>query len=268
LSQIRIGVPQYMSVRPLIYGLTRSPQPGMEIVYDDPALLADALERGALDVALIPSIEYLRGVGAETVEGPALVAKTAGRGILLLAQTPIPEMRRVAVHEFCRTPVLVARVVLDRLYGVTPDLLVEKNFNGDWRENYDAILVSGDAALDVDGRPVPDGCEVHSLADMWSRIVPHPLVLGLWAYNDKDLTATYSKWLVTSRNLGIQNLCRLADGIAATSHYPSEQLYEYFSQSWSYQLDEEGAAGLRALEELAVEYDLLRRGRLERIVTA
>jgi predicted solute-binding protein len=267
LSQIRIGVPQYISVRPLIYGLMRSSHDGVEIVYDEPGVLSDALDRGALDVALVPAIEYLRGVGAEVLDGPALVAKTAGRGILLVAQKPVSEIRTIAVHEYCRTPIAVARIVLDKLHHITPDLLVDKNFNGNWRERYDAILASGDAALDLAGRPAADGCEVHSVAEMWDRVVPHPLVLGLWVYKNRELTATYSKWLVTSRNLGLQNLSRLADGIAATSHYNSELLYDYFSQSWSYQLDGEGWAGLRSLEELALEYDLLRRGRLERVFT-
>jgi predicted solute-binding protein len=254
-------------VRPLTYGLILSPQPGVEIVYDEPGQLAEALDRWTLDAALVPAIEYLRGVGRAMVDGPALVARSAGPSVMIVSQKPVADIRRIAVNEFCRTPVVVARVVLHRLHGITPDLLVEKDFNGSWREKYDAILLGGDAALDYAVRPVPEGCEIFNLAEMWETLTKHALPLGVWAYTNRDMRATYSKWLMTSRNLGMQNLSRLADGIAATTHYDSAALYDYFTHSWSYQLDEDAVAGLYALEELALEYDLLRRGRLERVFT-
>jgi predicted solute-binding protein len=96
---------------------------------------------------------------------------------------------------------------------------------------------------------------------MWSLVTTAPLVVGVWAYNEEDLEARLSKLLATSRNLGLQNLSRLADGIAATSHYGSERLYDYFASHWAYHLGEEGREGLRVLEELATEYDLVRGGR-------
>ena len=154
------------------------------------------------------------------------------------------------------------RIVLDRVHNVTPDLLVEKNFTGDWRERYDAILLSGDSALDHISRPVPAGLETHNVTDLWGQVTPHPLVLGLWVHANKELEATFSKWLMTSRNLGLQNLSRLADGIAATTQYESEQLYDYFANSWSYNLDKDGMTALCALEEMAVEYDLVREPRM------
>jgi len=267
LSHIRIGVPQSISVRPLTYGLILSPQPGVEIIYDQPGSLADALDRWSLDAALIPSIEYLRGVGRAIVDGPALIARPAGKGLAIVSQKPLGQVERIAVHEFCRTPIVVARAVLHKLHGITPDMLVEKNFNGAWREKYDAILVGEDDALDYTLRPAPEGCEVHDLVDMWETVTKHPLPLGVWAYTNKEMRATFSKWLMTSRNLGLQNLSRLADGIASTTHYESTALYDYFTHSWSYQLDEDSVAGLYALEELALEYDLLQRGRLERAYT-
>jgi predicted solute-binding protein len=122
--------------------------------------------------------------------------------------------------------------------------------------------LSGDSALDHLSRPAPEGLETHNITDMWGQVTPHPLVLGLWVYTSKELEATFAKWLITSRNLGLQNLSRLADGIAATVHYESGQLYDYFANSWSYNLDKDGMAALCVLEELAVEYDLVREGRL------
>jgi hypothetical protein len=70
---------------------------------------------------------------------------------------------------------------------------------------------------------------------------------------------------VTSRNLGVQNLSRLADGIAQTTQFDREHLYGYLSQCWSYNMGQEELDGLRALEEFALQYDVLREARLERV---
>lgn len=251
-----------MSARPLIYGLIRSPQPGVEMIYDETASLAERLRRGELEAALIPSIEFLRGAGQTLVEGPALVARPGGRATLLITQRPIETAERIAVNEFCRSPIVAVRVVLDRLWGVRPDLLVEKNLNDDWRERYDAVLLNGDAALDFVNRGTPPDLEAFSVGQMWLRVTGHPLVQGVWVYSEPELETRLSSWLITSRNLGLQNLSRLADGIAATSHYGSEVLYDYFANSWSYNLGPDEMEGLRALEELALEYDLIRQSRL------
>lgn len=262
MSRIRVGVPQSISVRPLIYGLIRTPQAGVEMYYDEPGVLAEAVERGDLDAALVPAIEYLRGVGGTRIDGPALVARPEGHGVLLVARVPVDQVERVAVHEFCRTPVAAARVVLDRLHGIRPDLLVDKQFNADWGERYDAILITGDAALDFTVTGHRAELEVHNIVEMWTQLTGHTLPLGLWVSRSPEVEATFARWLITSRNLGIQNLSRLADGIAATSQYDGETLYNYFTHSWSYALDDDAFAGLGALEELALEYDLVRAGRL------
>ena len=57
--RIRIGAVTYLNVRPLTFTLAEL-APDAEIVVDLPSRLADGLADGRLDVALIPSIEYLR----------------------------------------------------------------------------------------------------------------------------------------------------------------------------------------------------------------
>ena len=62
----RIGAVSYLNTKPLIYGLGEH-LPGAELVLDLPSRLADRLAAGELDVALIPSVEFLRGRGLAIV---------------------------------------------------------------------------------------------------------------------------------------------------------------------------------------------------------
>jgi chorismate dehydratase len=242
----------------------RNTSASTQIIYGESSALGEAVQRGRLDAALVPSIEYLRGTGARLVEGPAMVATAADGNILLVARAPVEEIKRVAVGEFCRTPVAILRVVLAGAHDVTPDFLVEKN-PAAWRENYDAVLLSGDAALRYCCSDPLAGDTRHNIAGLWHQLTGAPLVTGLWVYNDDALRTELGKTLTTSRNLGMQNLSHLADGIARTSQYESKFLYDYLNTCWAYDMRDAEIAGLRALEEQALRYDLLRHSRLESV---
>ena len=262
MGPIRLGIPQHICARPLVYGLMRNTTSRMQITYGESSMLGEALMRGRLDAALVPAIEYLRGAGEHFVEGPAMIATAADGNILLVSQTPVEEIHRVAVSEFCRTPIAILRVALADAHGVTPDFLVEKNLT-DWRENYDAALLSGDVALRYRSGDPLAGDTCHNIAGLWYTLTGAPLVTAMWVYNDPALRTDLSKALITSRNLGMQNLSHLADGIAQTSQFESTFLYEYLSTCWTYDMRSDQLAGLRKLEERALHYDLLRHARLE-----
>jgi predicted solute-binding protein len=266
LGPIRIGAPEFVSVRPLVYGLLREPAARVVFAYRPPAILAEMLERELLDAALIPSIEFLRGVGRHIIEGPALVAQPGRGSALLVTRKPLETLASVAVTESCRSPVAVLRVALAETHGVTPDFLVEKNPSA-WQERHDAVLLTGDTALSRLAQPEAEGETVHDVVDMWHAVTGKPLVLGTWAYNDPDLAEPLTALLVLSRNLGAQHLSRLADGIARTSAFSPEFLYDSLSRRWSYALGTEEMQGLRVLEELALKYDLLRSARLQPAVS-
>jgi chorismate dehydratase len=265
LNTIRVGVHDFVSARPLIYGLTRRQAPEVELVYQQPGLLAESLQRGQLAAALVPSIEYLRGVGNFYLDGPALIARPSTGSLLLLAKGPAESLRRVAVCEFCRSPVAIARIVLAEKFGATPDLCVHKNIHGDWREHFDGLLLTGDRGLDyLAERPDAD-TEVIDLAQLWDELTSVPLVMSMWVYNDKGLNGKITKIMVLSRNLGIRNLSRLSDGIARSSPHNGEMIYDYLTNCWDYQLGPEGLKGLRTLEDYAARYDLIRHGRISKV---
>lgn len=264
--KIRLGATYHLCARPLLFGMTRSPLKNVELLYDEPGTLADKLEKQEVDAALIPSIEYLRGVGSYFIKGPALVASTVAGGLLLVSRKPLEEIGRVAVDEFCRTPLAALRIVLDSLHHLLPDICVAKNADHNWREHYDAVLLSGDKALhylheDPEG---PD--EVYDIGQMWYRLTSTPLVDSLWAYNDESFEGQLEKILHTSRNLGISSLPVLSNGLASTSPYDPGFLRDHFSNRWSYQMGAVEMEGLKQLEEYARRYKLIRKRRLEESV--
>jgi len=55
-SPIRIGAVHYLNSRPLVYRLAERAS-WVQVIYDVPSRLAEALAEGTLDVALVPSLE-------------------------------------------------------------------------------------------------------------------------------------------------------------------------------------------------------------------
>jgi chorismate dehydratase len=264
--KVRIGAPYYLCARPLLFGLTRSPEKNVELQYHESGTLAEMLERGLLDAALIPSIEYLRGIGNHFIKGPALVASIDAGAVLLVTKTPIGGIERVAVDEFCRTPIAALRIVLDGIHHILPDICVSKNVDMNWRERYDAVLLNGDRALhylfENKARAENEKENAYDLGRLWHELTGSPLVDSLWAYNDEALEGFLGKVFHSSRNLGLSNMSLLAKGLASSLPFDPAFLKEHLSERWSYDMGEEEMEGLRLLEEHSLTYELLRERRL------
>jgi len=244
----------------------RSADLDASLVFNTPALLADSLAQGHLDAALLPSIEYLRGVGERFITGPALIAQQAAGTLFLVTQKPFEQIERVAVDEHNRTPVAVLRIVLAEHFGVMPDFLVEKNLPMGWRDSYDAVLINGDAALSHRFGVQNSEDKAYDVVSAWYELTGLPLVSALWVFNDRAHEGSIAKRVVRSRNFGVQNVERLAEGIALTSEYGSEDLLNYFTKCWSYEFGDRELSGLRALQDYALRYDLVRARRLTPVV--
>jgi len=103
MSKLRIGIVHYINSRPLSRGLQRG-EPGGSFVCEllPPAVIADRLRDGSLDVGLVPSVEVARIPGLAVVPGIAIAATHEVRSVLLVSKVPIGEIRSVALDENSR----------------------------------------------------------------------------------------------------------------------------------------------------------------------
>ncbi len=258
---MRFGITRLFCFRPLVNQLQTAPPQDISVAEDNPAVLAERFRMGEFDVALVPTIEYLRGVGSDYVSGPALVAKPGRLSHSLLAQKPITELNRIAVAEHCRTGLAVLRIVLAEQYSVFPDMLVEQNVTPYWRDRYDAVLVSGDRQITA-RTDVGDGAESYDITQWWSDLTGHPLVSALWVYRDETMAERATAIVTAARNAGVSRLSEIADEVAREAGIGSEVSYEFLANSWDYELTADSQQSILSLETLACKYDLIRSARL------
>ncbi len=269
MSQLRFGAADFIANRPLLCGLSNGHANGASLTYESQATLVDSFERGRYDAVLVPSIEYLRGAGRFLLPGHALVGRSAPGAIVLVSQKPLEELQRVAVGECCRTPVAALRIVLGEQQHVFPDLLVEKRLNeDDWRDRYDAALITGDAALREVSAPATDGLTRFNVVEMWKSLTKTPLVHSVWVSDEESKLDEIRTMLASLCALGIERLASLAEEIGAALSMDAMVAYDYLTRTWSYELGNAEMDGLRALSDFARKYDLIRDNRLSGVVSA
>src|SRR5688572_19789820 len=86
-ARIRVGAVGYLNSKPLIEGLTEL-APQTDLILDVPSRLADDLAAGRLDVALIPSVEYLLHPDYEIVSDACVAARGPVLSVKLFSRVP------------------------------------------------------------------------------------------------------------------------------------------------------------------------------------
>jgi chorismate dehydratase len=116
---LRLGVVSFLNARPLIEGLRG--RTDVACVFDVPAALPGRLERGEVDVALVPLIDVLRDAGRYEIVSDACIASDGEtRTVRVFSQVPPARVRELCVDGDSHTSVALARVL--------------------WRERYDCEL--------------------------------------------------------------------------------------------------------------------------------
>ena len=258
-TPIRIGAVSYLNAKPLYYGLCNY-APDVELSMDVPSRLAEQLSAGDLDVALIPSVEYLRGAsrGYEIIPGFAIAAHGPVHSVRLFSRVPWTEIERLALDAGSRTSQVLARIWLDTRHGVRPGRVEELPLGVSALESTaDAILVIGDQAMRV---PVEPFHEVVDLGQAWHSLTGLPFVFALWVARPGVDLGDLPDALDRSRALGLAHADSLAREHGLRLGLDFTTCYDYLTRILSYKLGEPEIAGLRRFADMAARLGLAPEG--------
>jgi chorismate dehydratase len=256
---IRIGAVSYLNAKPLYYGLCDL-APDIILSMDVPSRLAEQLAAGSLDVALIPSIEYLRGVdrGYEIIPGFAIAANGPVRSVKLFTRVPWGRIERLALDAGSRTSQALARIWLDARHGVIPGQIEELPLGVSVLESTaDAVLLIGDRAMKVPHRPFHD---VVDLAAAWGEMTGLPFVFALWVARGGLDLGDLPEILARSRSAGLAHAADLAEANGPRLGLDFATCYDYLTRVLSYDLGEPEIAGLMCFARDAARLGLAPEG--------
>lgn len=258
-APVRIGAVSYLNAKPLYYRLTEF-APGARLEMDLPSRLADRLAQGDLEVALIPSVEYLRGasLGYEILPGFAIAARGAVRSVRLFGRVPFDRVGRLALDAGSRTSQTLARIWLDARFGVRPGQVELLPMGVPAQESTaDAVLVIGDRAMKV---PEESFHSVVDLGEAWKEMTGLPFVFALWVVRPGVDLGDLPEALGRSRAEGLAHAGELASLHGPRLGLDVGTCYDYLTRVLSYDLGEPEIAGLRRFAEMAAALDLAPEG--------
>ncbi len=258
-APIRVGAVSYLNAKPLYHRLEQF-APGVSLEMDYPSRLAERLSRGELDIALIPSVEYLRGAssGYEILPGFAIAARGPVRSVKLFSRVPIAEVRRLALDDGSRTSQALVRVWLDAKHGIRPEQIENLPLGVPALESSaDAVLVIGDRAMLV---PEDEFVATVDLAQAWNELTGLPFVFALWVVRPGVDLGILPDALEQSRVAGLAEAIDIANQAAPMLGLDASVCYDYLTRVLSYDLGEAEVAGLKRFAAMAANLGLVPEG--------
>lgn len=271
-NRVRLGAVGYLNARPLVHGLDVSPR--FDLRYDVPSECARLLHEGAIDVGLIPSIEYLRGGPYRIAPDLAIASRGPVASVAIYTTRPIGDVRSIALDTSSRTSVALVSVLCARRFKIRPALESRGPDLADMLGHCDAALLIGDNALLLDHENFPPPpwigagpqatgprttLEKIDLGDAWSTMTGLPFVWAFWAGRPDALNADDVRALGRARDAGVT----CSDAIAR-AYFPDSPAYQaagaaYLRDNIKYDLGDDERAALELFYRYAVEAGVVGR---------
>ncbi len=207
MKQTRLGAVHYLNVRPLVYGL--ADDLSFALRFDAPSRCAVLLAEGAIDLGMIPSIEYARGDEYRIVPGLSISSLGPVASVALFSKTPVGSIRTIAVDTSSRTSAALLQILCARRFGIAPEFRPMAPTPDQMLSACDAALIIGDPALFLEhGRM---GVQKIDLGTEWLAMTGLPFVWAMWVGRAGAADAAVTRRLQGARDEGVQH----ADEIAA-----------------------------------------------------
>src|SRR5882757_4785757 len=169
---LRVGSVSFLNAKPLIHGLETAED--LELSLAVPSRLLEGLRTGALDVALLPVIDYQRMDGLCIVPTGGIGCDGETLTVRIFSKCPVTEIKTLACDTDSHTSVALARVIFAELYGTRPNFV---DWTREEEQPCDAKLLIGDKVVCEE----PLGFEHQvDLGSAWKELTGLPFVFAVW----------------------------------------------------------------------------------------
>lgn len=247
----RLGVVSFLNARPLIAGLESDSR--FELIFDVPARLANRLDAGEFDVALVPVIDLVaRDRDWQIISDACIGCDGETLTVRVFSRIRPEEIRTLHVDGDSHTSVALARIIWKEQYG--QNLNVIPYAGTESLEECEAILLIGDKV--VTGSMIDYEIET-DLGSAWKSLTSLPFVFAAWAGCRGLDTSELANRLAQARDHGVASADMIAEDFAPAQGWPVTLAKRYFSSRLKFDLGERQRKGMTRFLELAKRQDLV-----------
>ncbi len=241
-TKIKVGAVSYLNTKPLLYGLQYSPvKDNIELSVDYPSKLAEQLNNGEIDVALLPVAAIPSIQGAKVVSDYGIAADGKVASVAIFSYVPIEEVEELYLDYQSRTSVKLAQVLLkfhwkkEVVFKQAPENYIQ------YINDRKAGVIIGDRAL----KQLNNFEYIYDLAEEWKNFTELPFVFAAWVSN-KELPVDFISEFNQANAAGLEKI----ELIAENEIFPYYDLNEYYTENIHYKLDDEKRKGMDKFLEL------------------
>ena len=284
MNSLRISIVQYLNTAPLVRGFTHGPLRGKyQLSFTVPSQCAEALRSGAVDIAIIPAIEFQRIDNLVVLPNLSIASKKSVRSLLLVSKKPIHEVRRIALDRSSRSTQALVRILCAKRWQITPEFTESDPDLPAMLQQADAALLIGDPALclafhsesvatrdatgDLTSPAAVSGLSAsapllfYDIVEKWRALTSFPAVLALWAARPGADTPEVIRDFQDSLAFGQQHIQEISADSSRELKLPAHKITRYLTENIDYTLDGENLLGLQRYYELAAELGLIKEAR-------
>ncbi len=254
---IRIGCVPYLNSKVLTYGLSAS-APQYSLQYDVPSNLARRLREGALDIALVSSIEYFRNTDYVILPDLSITGYREMWSIKLFHRVPLKSARRIGTDPSSETTNGLMQIILREKMQLGIELVpLSAGDDPLGRADLDGFVRIGDPCLCL---ALPPGYEALDLSAEWFTFTSLPFVFALWlARKGVDLKGLNSTLFMAKRE-GLRHTEQIARQEAPRLNLDYTRVKQYVSRVVHYDLARFELGGLDLFRRYLVRQGLVAHG--------
>ena len=255
-----IGTVSYLNALPLYRTLEMTGT--VRVVRAVPARLTPVLARGECDAALIPIVDYLRGVGSGLISNACIGSTGAVRSVLMFHRVPIQDIKSVAADTSSHTSVALLRVILADGYGIEPPFIEHAPDVDQMLATHDAALIIGDRALEAAlAMREREDIQIMDLGEAWlNRVAHQPFVYAAWVARTglaADAREELAALLNAARDQGERELPSIVANNPVATNLAPAQIEDYLRHAIEFHLTAAHRAGLEEFRERCRRHGLL-----------
>ena len=258
MAHVRIGAVGYLNARPLTWALDRDPD-RWRVRYDVPAVCASLLHEGAVDLGLIPSIEYLHSDEYRLVPGVGIGSRGPVASVALYTRKAVEDIRHIALDTSSRTSVTLIQVLCRYHFHIDPTFVPHGPDLAEMTRMCDAGLLIGDPAFDADHGAL--GLRKVDLGQVWTEMTGLPFIYAAWTGRPSAIDDGVVHELQQAQDEGVAAREAIAAEYGAGDASRAARAAIYLRDNVKYGLGAEEAAGLQTFLDLAASMGLGARRR-------
>ncbi len=241
-AKIKVAGVSYLNTKPLLYGIEKSNlRNDIDLILNHPAKIAEGLQSGLYDIALLPVAVIPSLPGARIVSEYGIAANGPVASVCIFSQVPIEDVREVYLDYQSRTSIKLAQALMkyhwnrEVIWKSAPENYIEY-ING-----ATAGVIIGDRAL----KQLNNFEYIYDLSEHWKFYTGLPFIFAAWVAC-RELPEDFLNQFNEANRAGLQYIKE----VVTDNPFPYYDLHTYYTQNIQYLLDTEAHKGLRRFMEL------------------